>query len=103
MQIQSSTQEMIKELKEVKSVFSNCEKPEKKSYNPELEQQARLDLAIALQMSLDVDWVLNKFMEHIHSYFLFDGFVYTCADPVVNIESARQKGHSLGIFHVYPA
>jgi len=94
MQIQSSTQEMIKELKEVKSVFSNCEKPEKKVYNRELEQQAQLDLAIALQMSLDVDWVINKFMEHIHSYFLFDGFAYTCAEPAVNIESARQKGHS---------
>lgn len=94
MQIQSSTQEMIKELKEVKSVFSNCEKPEKKVYNRELEQQARLDLAIALQMSLDVDWVINKFMEHIHSYFLFDGFGYSCEELSVDIQSARQKGHS---------
>lgn len=94
MQIQPSTQAMIRELKEVKSVFSNCEKPAKKVYNRELEQQARLDLAIALQMSLDIDWVLNKFMEHIHSYFLFDGFSYSCAEPDVKIESARQKGHS---------
>lgn len=94
MRIHTSTQEMVKELKEVKGVFSNHEKPARKHYNRELEQQARLDLALTLQMSLDVDWVLNKFMEHIHAYFLFDGFAYQCAQPGVQIESARQKGHS---------
>jgi len=94
MQIHPSTQEMIRELKEVKSVFSNSEKPEKKVYSRGLEQQAQLDLAMSLQMSLDVDWVLNKFMEHIHCYFLFDGFAYSCEEPSVNIQSARQKGHS---------
>lgn len=93
MQIQSSTQEMIKELKEVKSVFSNCEKSEQKSYNHELEQQARLDLAVSLQMSLDIDWVINKFMEHIHSYLLFDGFAYNCAEPNTQIKYSRQRGH----------
>jgi len=94
MQIQSSTKEMIRELKEVKNVFSNCEKPEQKVYSRDLEQQAQLDLAMSLQMSLDIDWVLNKFMEHIHSYFLFDGFEYNCVEPNVSIQSARQKGHS---------
>jgi diguanylate cyclase (GGDEF)-like protein len=94
MQTQSSTQEMIKELKEVKSVFSNIEKSEPKSYSHELEQQAKLDLAMALQMSLDLDWVINKFMEHIHAYFLFDGYSYRCADPAVEIKNSRQKGHS---------
>jgi len=94
MQSQSSTQEMIKELKEVRSVFSNCEKAELQGYNRELEQQARLDLAISLQMSLDIDWVINKFMNHIHAYFLFDGFVYTCAEPDTQIKQSRQRGHS---------
>lgn len=94
MQIHTSTQEMLKGPKAVKSVFGSGEKPGKKAYNRELEQQARLDLAITLQMSLDVDWVVNKFMEHIHSYFLFDGFSYTCAEPAVAIASARQQGHS---------
>ena len=94
MRIHTSTQEMAKDLKEVKDVFANHEKPARKQYNRELEQQARLDLALTLQMSLDVDWVLNKFMEHIHAYFLFDGFSYQCAQPEVQIESARQKGHS---------
>ena len=94
MRIHTSTQEMVKELKEVKGVFSNHIKPQQKQYNRELEQQARLDLALTLQMSLDVDWVMNKFMEHIHAYFLFDGFSYQCAQPEVQIESARQKGHS---------
>jgi diguanylate cyclase (GGDEF)-like protein len=94
MRIHTSTQEMVKDLKEVKGVFANQDKPARKQYNRELEQQARLDLALTLQMSLDVDWVLNKFMEHIHAYFLFDGFAYQCAQPAVQIESARQKGHS---------
>jgi len=94
MQSQTSTQEMIKELKEVKNVFSNTDKVEQKDYNHEHEQQARLDLAISLQMSLDLDWVINKFMEHIHSYFLFDGFSFNCAEPNAQIKYARQKGHS---------
>lgn len=94
MQIQSSTQEMIKELKEVKNDFTNSEKSEPKDYNHELEQQARLDLAISLQMSLDLDWVINKFMEHIHAYILFDGFSFNCAEPNAQIKYARQKGHS---------
>jgi len=94
MQIQSSTKDMIRELKEVKSVFSNCERPEQKVYSRDLEQQAQLDLAMSLQMSLDIDWVINKFMEHIHSYFLFDGFAYSYEESIVSIQSARQKGHS---------
>lgn len=94
MQIQSSTQEMIKELKEVKSVFSNCEKSDRKNYSRELEQQARLDLAMTLQMSLDIEWVTYKFMEHIHSYFLFDGFAYSNEEIAVEIKQSRQKGHS---------
>lgn len=94
MQSQTSTQEMIKELKEVKNIFTNIEKSEPKGYSHELEQQARLDLAMSLQMSLDQNWVINKFMEHIHSYFLFDGFIYNCAEPDTQIKYARQKGHS---------
>jgi len=94
MQSQTSTQEMIKELKEVRNIFSQCEKPGKQAYNHELEQQARLNLAMSLQMSLDIDWVINKFMEHIHAYLMFDGFAYRCADPDTQIVSARQKGHS---------
>lgn len=90
----TSTQDMVKDLKEVKGVFANHHKPARKQYNRELEQQARLDLALTLQMSLDVDWVLNTFMEHVHAYLLFDGFAYQCAQPEVQIESARQKGHS---------
>lgn len=94
MRIHTSTQEMVKDLKEVKGVFANHSQPARKQYNRELEQQARLDLALTLQMSLDVEWMLSKFMEHIHAYLLFDGFAYQCAQPAVQIESARQKGHS---------
>ena len=94
MQSQTSTQDMIKELKEVKNIFTNIEKSEPKGYSRELEQQARLDLAVSLQMSLDVDWVINKFMEHIHSYFLFDGFAYNGVQPNSQIKYSRQKGHS---------
>ncbi len=94
MQTQSSTQEMIKELKEVKSVFNQCEQSELKSYSHDLEQQAQLDLAMVMTMSLEVDWVVNKFMEYVHAYFLFDGFHYQCSEPQINIEYARMQGHS---------
>ncbi len=94
MQSQTSTQEMIKELKEVKNIFSNCEKSEQKAFSLEFEQQSKLDLAIVLQMSLDIGWVVNKFMEHIHSYILFDGFIYERQESHTEIKYARQKGHS---------
>jgi len=94
MQTQSSTLEMIKELKEVKNIFSHIEKSEPKSYSHELEQQARLDLAMSLQMSLDLDWVVNTFMEHIHAYLMFDGFTYQSESNATHITQARQKGHS---------
>jgi len=90
----TSTQEMIKELKEVKSIFSNIEKAEPKSYNYQYEQQARLDLAMSLQMSLDLEWMVNKFMEHIHAYFMFDGFAYHSEETQTQINVSRQKGHS---------
>jgi len=94
MQTQTSTQAMIKELKEVKNIFGHIEKSEPKSYSHELEQQARLDLAMSLQMSLDLDWVLNTFMEHIHAYLMFDGFAYRNETTTTQIIQARQKGHS---------
>ncbi len=94
MQIQSSTQEMIKELKEVKSVFNECERADYRPFDPVQEQQAQLDLAIALQMSLDIDWVISTFMQHMHAYLLFDGYSYQCESPDVSIENARQRGHS---------
>jgi len=94
MQTQSATQQMIKELKEVRGIFSNIEKAEPKSYNHALEQQAQLDLAMSLQVSLEPDWLINKFMEHIHAYLLFDGFTYQHEDSQTLITAARQKGHS---------
>ena len=94
MQSQTSTQEMIKELKEVRSIFSSCEKSDKKSYTREIQQQAYLDLSMRLQVSLDIDWVVSQFMEHIHSYLLFDGYAYQCAEPEAKLQYARQKGHS---------
>lgn len=94
MQSQTSTQEMIKELKEVKSIFSNCEKSDSKNYGREIQQQAYLDLSMRLQVSLDIDWVISQFMEHIHSYLLFDGYYYHCEEPQACIQYSRQQGHS---------
>jgi len=93
-QSQTSTQEMIKELKEVKSIFSNCEKSDSKNYSREIQQQAYLDLSMHLQVSLDIDWVVSQFMEHIHSYLLFDGYYYHSDEPQACIQYARQQGHS---------
>ncbi len=94
MQSQTSTQEMIKELKEVKNIFSNCEKAEPKSFSRELEQQARLNLAMSLQKTLEVEGIINTFMEHIHTYLQFDGFSYTHEESQIEIQYSRQKGHS---------
>ncbi len=94
MQTQTSTQEMIKELKEVKNIFSHVEKATPKSYSHELEQQSKLDLAMSLQMSLDLDWVINTFMEHIHAYLMFDGFSYQSEQTGSALKVSRQKGHS---------
>ncbi len=112
MQTQTSTQEMIKELKEVKNVFSNCENPGKQRFDHELEQQARLDLVMSLQVSLEVETVISTFMEYVHAYLLFDGFTFSCSQPGIQINNARQKGHrctynleiegvKLGVLDVY--
>lgn len=94
MQSQTSTQEMIKDLKEVKNVFSNCEKPAEQSFDHKHVSNDRLELAMSLQMSLDIEEVISTFMEYIHSYFLFDGFSYACEASNTEIIYARQQGHS---------
>ncbi|MCW9012403.1 MAG: GGDEF domain-containing protein [Gammaproteobacteria bacterium] len=95
MQTQTSTLEMIKELKEVKGSFNAQERIDiGKISSAEAQQQIMLDLSVRLQMSLDIEWVINQFMEHIHSYLLFDGFSYLIDEPVVQIGLGRQQGHS---------
>ena len=95
MQTQTSTLEMIKELKEVKGVFNAREQADLGQISSiEVQQQIMLDLAVRLQMSLDVDWIINQFMEHIHSYLLFDGYSFQINNPAVEIELGRLKGHS---------
>ena len=95
MQYHSSTSEMIKELKGVKGAFAAvAQTGADKQFNPLVQQQAMLDIAMRLQMSLEVEWVLAQFMEMIHSQLMFDGYSYRLEQPEVVLDSGRQKGHS---------
>jgi len=86
---------MIKELKEVKGIFQTGEQADSGNiYNPESHQQFILDLSMRLQMSLEVEWVVNQFMEQVHSYLLFDGYSYGLEDSSIELVVGRQKGHS---------
>lgn len=95
MQIRTSTVEMIKDIKEVKGIFQTCEQADAgSSYISEAQQQIMLDLSMRLQMSLEVEWVINQFMECLHSSLLFDGYKFTLEDSSVELTVGRQQGHS---------
>ena len=95
MQFHTSPLEMIKDLKEVKGVFDSCERIDgNKPFNAQVQQQVMLDLAMRLQMSLEVEWVISQFMEQLHSYLLFDGYAFQLAEPSVDLSRGRQKGHN---------
>jgi len=94
MQSNISTPELIKELRDVKSVFSNYEQTRfKKTFDKDEQKQLILDLSIRLQMSLDIEWVITQFMEYMHSYMLFDGYSYQLEETNISIELGRQSGH----------
>jgi len=94
MQTNTSTPELIKELRDVKTVFANYEQTRfKKTFDKDEQKQLILDLSIRLQMSLDIEWVITQFMEYMHSYMLFDGYHYQLEDTNVSIELGRQSSH----------
>lgn len=94
MQTRSSTVELIKDLKEVKGIFQTYEQANSNvAYQPQDQQQFMLDLSMRLQMSLEVDWVVNQFMEYVHTYLLFDGYRFAFDDADIEIEKGRQAGH----------
>ncbi|TNF38778.1 MAG: GGDEF domain-containing protein [Gammaproteobacteria bacterium] len=94
MQTQPSTLQMIKELKEVKGMFNGVEQVATgKAKRVQVQQQAMLELGMRLQMSLDVDWLIEQFMQYVHAYLLFDGFQYSSAYLQKSIAQGRQKGH----------
>jgi diguanylate cyclase (GGDEF)-like protein len=95
MQTRTSTVEMIKDLKEVKGIFQTCDQADTDNvFKAETQQQIMLDLSMRLQMSLEVDWVINQFMEHVHSYLLFDGYSFGLEDSSIEMNVGRQQGHS---------
>ncbi len=94
MQYQTSTSEMFKELKEVRDIFYVDEQTAlDKSQQAHLSQQAILDIGLRLQMSLELEWVVNQFMEMLHNYLLFDGYSFRLEQPTVSLRDGRQKGH----------
>ena len=95
MPYQSSPLDMIKEQKSAQNLAQNFSTAEQqKVIDPVLEQQLKLDLVTKLQMSLDIDWVISQFMEHMHTYLLFDGFSYQNDDLDVTIQLGRESFHT---------
>ncbi|MDH5484567.1 MAG: GGDEF domain-containing protein [Gammaproteobacteria bacterium] len=95
MQSQISTIEMIKDRKEVRGIFhAHEQKSRAKKTGAALNQQVLLDLSMRLQMSLEVDWIINQFMEYIHSHFMFDGFRYELPEHDIELVQGREKGHT---------
>jgi len=96
MQTQASTQEMIKELKEVKGIFAaqQISRTTAKPLNTHSHQQLMLELATQLQTSLEVEAVVQTFMQYLHAYLPFDGYRYHLSAPAIEVIESRQKGHS---------
>lgn len=93
MQYQTSTSEMVKELKEVKDVFNGSPIRHERVENSERVQQIMLDITLQLQTSLELEWVVSQFMDMIHAYLQFDGFMYRLEQPTTTVRRGRQKGH----------
>jgi diguanylate cyclase (GGDEF)-like protein len=94
MQYQTSASEMFKELKGVRDIFYVDEQTAlDKSQEASLSRQAMLDIGLRLQMSLELEWVVNQFMERVSDYLLFDGYSFRLEQPTVNLQDGRQKGH----------
>ncbi|HEY9052354.1 MAG TPA: GGDEF domain-containing protein [Gammaproteobacteria bacterium] len=94
MQTQPSTLQMLKELKEVNGRFNTVEQAVPgKSRRAQIQQQALLDLSMRLQISLEVDWLIDQFMQYLHTYLLFDGYQYSLSAVQKNITQGRQQGH----------
>ncbi|MFW2373061.1 MAG: GGDEF domain-containing protein [Gammaproteobacteria bacterium] len=95
MPYQSTSLDMIKEQKAAQSLASNLTSADQmKAIDPVLEQQLRLDLATKLQMSLDINWVISQFMEHMHAYLLFDGYSYQNDGLDITVQLGRKSFHS---------
>ncbi|MDH5471765.1 MAG: GGDEF domain-containing protein [Gammaproteobacteria bacterium] len=94
MQTNTSTLELIKELRDVKGVFANYEHTSsRKTFDKNEQKQLILDLSIRLQMSLDIEWVISQFMEYVHAYILFDGYDYQLNGLNISNKLGRQSGH----------
>jgi len=94
MQTRTSTVEMIRDLKGTKEIFQTYEQVDtKKAFNPDVQQQIMLEISMRLQQSLDVERVIQSFMETMHSFLLFDGYNYQVNEPAIVIEAGRQQGH----------
>ncbi|MDH5764499.1 MAG: GGDEF domain-containing protein [Gammaproteobacteria bacterium] len=90
----TSTAEISRVLHDVNDVFTGQAQGRAAAVMNESEQkQLMIDLAIRLQMSLDINWVVKQFMEIIYSYISFDGFSYQADGLGVAVKKKRQTGH----------
>ncbi len=93
MQFQTSTSELRKDNKLASAGPVRRSVPAEALTQGDRLQAVMLDITLQLQTSLELEWVINQFMEMIHSYLVFDGFSYQLDEPEVSLVRDRQKGH----------
>lgn len=93
MSIQSSPLDLIKDLRNVRSAVLAKPLADSWEATPGQLQPLSLELALRLQTSLEVEWVIDQFMKLIHSQFMYDGYSYRLEQPALAINMGREKGH----------
>jgi diguanylate cyclase (GGDEF)-like protein len=82
------------DLKEVKGLFPAYEQTnDHKIFDTSVQQKIMQNISMHLQRSLEVEWVIQSFMQAMHSFLLFDGYNYRNSEPGVHLETGRQQGH----------
>ena len=93
MQFQTSTSELRKDNKLASAGPARRSVAAEALTQSDRLQAVMLDITLQLQTSLELEWVINQFMEIIHGYLVFDGFNYQLDEPDIGLVRDRQKGH----------
>jgi diguanylate cyclase (GGDEF)-like protein len=94
MSIHTSPLDLVKDLRDVRSILSAREKAERRGSPSTAWQQLSLELSLRLQTSLDVEWIIEQFMNMIHAHMLYDGYQYSVSSPDFTLKTGRDQGHS---------
>lgn len=94
MSIHTSPLDLVKDLRGVRSVLNTREQSAGRGVQTAAWQQVSLELALQLQTSLDVEWIIDQFMKMIHAHLMYDGYNYSLAQPALSMNEGRERGHS---------